>query len=407
MKIVVPKMSIGSWVKFEFLDENDRPTYAFNALTGERVWGGWWYPNLITDQGLDGLASAYSVSSVVSSLYPRGDKPGIRSYMGLFTGSLNVKRPSGTITLSQSGNTVTASAAFFQAGDVGSEIVWDNATRAKITVFTSATSVTVADSKSVSAAPATLYATGATSVPAEVQNGNSDGGFIGSLNVYTSGNDLVYECTIPTVITLGANQNLTGFRFGPTTTNSAHIIENFRDTSGNPITVSIIAGKKVRVDHMLQLRVASVVQSGSINLLDYDAANNLTGTTALSIQYKTRWPNPSSGLFTNLLNPADNSGGMSFANNAQTLDSTGWTQIATFTTMALSSYSPGSFQRNKTFQISEAQGNGTWYGFSLDPSGGTVGNFAGIRVLTTPSFTKDNTQQMSFKFLLSWGREYI
>lgn len=117
-------MSIGSWVKFEFLDERDRPTYALNAHTGERVWGGWWYPNLITNQGLDGLAI---INSISDNMGGRGNNPGIRSYLGLFTGSLAVKRPSGDVTLAQSGNIVTSSAAFFQAGDVGSEIVWDNA----------------------------------------------------------------------------------------------------------------------------------------------------------------------------------------------------------------------------------------------------------------------------------------
>lgn len=405
MNIIVPKMSIGSWVKFEFLDEDDKPTYALNAHTGERVWGGWWYPNLITDQGLNDLATVNSISNDIGGLSPRGSTPGIRAYLGLFTGSLNVKRPSGSVTLSQSGNTVTASAAFFQSGDVGSEIVWDNATRAKITAFTSATSVTVADSKTVSAAPATLYAVGVTSVPSEVQNGDSAGGFAGSLTAYTSGNDLVYEGTIPTVITLSANQNLTGFRFGPSAANSAHIIENFRDGLGNPITVSILAGKKVRVDHKLQLRIASVVQSANINLLDYDAANNLIGTTPLTAQYKTRWSTPDVGIFTSPLNPARNYGDLSFAANTETLDSAGWSKVGS--SLALNSYASGSFQRSKTITITESSGNGTWIGFAMEYQGGTTGDFPGIRVIVTPSFTKNNTQQMTFTFQLSWGREYV
>jgi len=406
MNIIVPRMSIGSWVKFEFLDENDRPTYALNADTGERVWGEWWYPNLITDQGLDGLATVNSISDSFGTVgTSRGNNPGIRTYLGLFTGSLNVKRPSGSITLAQSGTTVTASAAFFQSGDVGSEIVWDNATRAKITAFTSATSVNVADSKAVSAAPAMVYAVGVTSVPSEVQNGNSDGGFTGSATTYTSGNDLVYECTIPTVITLNNNQNLTGFRFGPSTTNSAHIIENFRDVSGNPITVSILAGKKVRVDHKLQLRIASVAQPANINLLDYDAANNLINTIPLTAQYKARWPSPNIGLFTSPLNPAGNFGNVSLAANTETLDSINWTRVNC--SLQLDSYTLGSFQRKKIITVAESDGNGTWIGFSLEYGGGTMGNFSGVRTIVTPGFTKNNTQQMTFTFQLSWGREYV
>lgn len=405
MNIIVPRMSIGSWVKFEFLDENDRPTYALNADTGERVWGGWWYPNLITDQGLDGLATINSISSSMSGVEPRSSNPGIRSYLGLFTGSLDVKRPSGGVTLAQSGNTVTASSPFFRPGDVGSEIVWDNATRARITAYTSNTSVTVSDSKSVTAAPATLYAVGVTSVPSEVQNGDSSGGFTGTLTAYASGNDLVYECSIPTVITLSNNQNLTGFRFGPTNANSAHIIENFRDEAGNPITVSILAGKRVRVDHKLQLRISGNVQSANINLLDYDAANNLIGTTALSAQYKARWPDPSLGIFSSALNPALARGDLSLAGGTQTLDSTSWTTVNS--AIALGSYTAGSFAVNKTITVAESDGNGTWIGFSLEPGGGITGNFPGVRTIVNPSFSKNNTQQMTFTFQISWGREYI
>lgn len=401
MKIIVPEMSIGSWVKFEFLDERDRPTYALNAHTGERVWGGWWYPNLITNQGLDGLAI---INSISDNMGGRGNNPGIRSYLGLFTGSLAVKRPSGDVTLAQSGNIVTSSAAFFQAGDVGSEIVWDNATRARITAYTSNTSVTVSDSKSVSAAPATLYAVGVTSVPSEVQNGNSSGGFTGTLTAYDSGNDLVYECSIPTVITLSKNQNLTGFRFGPTDANSAHIIENFRDGAGNPITVSILAGKKVRVDHKLQLRISGLVKSANINLLDYDAANNLIGTIALSAQYKVRWSNPILEIFSNVLNPAVGWGALSLAGGTETLDSTSWTRVNS--AIALGSYTAGSFVVNKSITVPEADGNGTWIGFSLEFAGGIVGNFAGVRTIVNPSFSKNNTQQMTFTFQISWGREY-
>lgn len=415
MRLQPPPVSLSCMVRFSFYDEEDRPIPALCLETGEEIWGGWWYPNLITDAGLDAFATTNSIpSGAPSSGLPRSNAPGIRSNLGIGTGSLEVKRPSGAITLSQSGNTVTASGAFFQSGDVGAEIVWDNATRAKITAFTSATQVTVADSKTVAAAAATLWAVQLTALPGEVQVGSSDGGFIGSANLTEDASDFILEVTIPTVITLSADQNLTGFRFGSSASigGTAHIIENFRDGSGNPITVSLLSGKKVRVDHKMIWKASKALTSGLIvPLKDYDAANNLTGTTNLTVDYKIRAPSSPPGymLFNQLLNPPAT--GTSFtvelADNTDTMDSTAWN--GQNTSNSLASYTNGSFKRIRTYTIAEADGVGTWYGFALAGDSSNVGNKHAVRAMLQggASFTKSNTQQLAFDLELSWQREYV
>lgn len=399
-------LGIGSMVSFSFLDERDRPIPAINAETGERVWGGWWYPNLITNQGLDRITDYNSLGTYADGYsYPRTDAPGIRNTLGLATGSFQVKRVSGAITLGQSGNTVTASAAFFNSGDVGAEIVWDNATRATITGYTSPTLVTVADSKSISAAPATLWAVQLTTVPGQVDTGSSSGGFVGSVTASTSGADLVVEAVIPTVVQLTVDRNLTGFRFGPDGNNSAHIVENFRDANGNPITVSLANGKKVRVDHLLQMRVNGAQAAQTLNFNVYDAANQLISSSPVNVNYKARWPNVGADIII-VLNPNQNSGGLSLAGSGANLNSTNWSKINSSTN--LGTYTPGQFKRTKTVTMSETNGNGTWIGWSLERQVGSIGNFPGVRcVLDSGNFTKDNTQQMSFDFELSWGREYL
>jgi len=393
-------------VSFSFLDERDRPISAINAETGKQVWGGWWYPNLITNQGLDGIANYNSLGTYADGYsYPRTDAPGIRNTMGLATGSFQVKRASAAITLAQSGNTVTASAAFFNSGDVGAEIVWDNATRATITGYTSPTAVTVADSKSVSATPATLWAVQLTTMPGQVETGNSSGGNVGSVTAYASGADLVVEAVIPTVVQLTADRNLTGFRFGPDGNNSAHIVENFRDAGGNPITVSLSTGKKVRVDHLLQMRISGSQAAQTLNFNVYDAANQLISSNPVNVNYKARWPNIAADIIL-VLNPNYNTAGLSLAGAGETLNSTNWSQINS--NVNLGTYTPGQFKRTKTVTVSEANGNGTWIGWAFERQAGSIGNFPGVRcVLNSGNFTKNNTQQMSFDLELSWGREYL
>lgn len=88
-------------------------------------------------------------------------------YVALGTGTLPTRRDSGTITASQAGNVVTASAAFFDASDVGRLLKFDSGAEVYITAFSSATSVTVGDSVARGASEFTVWYVNATAHEAE------------------------------------------------------------------------------------------------------------------------------------------------------------------------------------------------------------------------------------------------
>ena len=78
-----------------------------------------------------------------------GAGAGFQSYTNAFyqfrlgTGTQPLKRAGGTITFSRTGNTVTASASFFEAADAGRVIVCTGTGELRISAYTNATTVTV------------------------------------------------------------------------------------------------------------------------------------------------------------------------------------------------------------------------------------------------------------------------
>lgn len=112
------------------------------AAARGRGWGEF-SQNLITDVGLDMPASYLWRNCFL--------------YFAVGTGTRPTKRDSGTITASRTGTAVTASADFFEAGDVGRTLKLDSGAVTKITVVNSATVVTVADSGADAASEFTVW----------------------------------------------------------------------------------------------------------------------------------------------------------------------------------------------------------------------------------------------------------
>lgn len=105
-----------------------------------------WQRNLIYNLGLDNICN---VRTIVASF--------THAVSGVGTG--DTKRDSGAITASQSSTTVTASAAFFVAGDVGNMIKWDSGEESRITSFSSDTSVDVTPAQAVSSGQFSVHET--------------------------------------------------------------------------------------------------------------------------------------------------------------------------------------------------------------------------------------------------------
>ncbi len=102
-----------------------------------------WEDNLITDLGMDNIAS-----NEICTLFED---------CSAGTGTTAQKVDSGATTASKSGTTVTSSASFFASGDVGKLIKWDSGEEHRITSFTSATEVEVAASGTISADQFTMW----------------------------------------------------------------------------------------------------------------------------------------------------------------------------------------------------------------------------------------------------------
>lgn len=99
-------------------------------------------PTAVTVTSSQQLRVIYTLTVTVGSLTISRDVPNISGW--------TVVTPSGAVTASQTGTTVSASAAIFASGDVNKAILWAGGSFAVITGYTSATQVTVDRSQSVS-----------------------------------------------------------------------------------------------------------------------------------------------------------------------------------------------------------------------------------------------------------------
>jgi hypothetical protein len=252
--------AVSGYYRFYLLDENDQVLEHDDA--GNKIDGGIWHKNLLLDKFMDGLA-----------VNPFNT---LRNYLAVGTGSNEVQRLGGALTASQAAATVTSSAAFFLAGDVGSDVVFSTGERAKITAFVNTTTVTVAVSQNVAATTFRVEFVNQTALQTEVQRTSSNGGF-GDVSNYSAGGNLhTTDYTISRVVTLAANQTLTEFGFSEATSSAGgvNIRQLFRDAGGNPIPIVIASGKKVRVDHRFLGTVPFITETKEFSYEERDAANN-------------------------------------------------------------------------------------------------------------------------------------
>lgn len=100
-------------------------------------------PTAVTVASTQQLRVVYTLTVTIGSLTSSRDVPNISGWTTV--------TPSGAVTASQAGTTVTASSAIFAAGDVNKAILWGSGSFAIITAFTSDTVVTVDRSQAVTA----------------------------------------------------------------------------------------------------------------------------------------------------------------------------------------------------------------------------------------------------------------
>lgn len=273
-----PPISMSSRVRYTFHDpQTGERIPAINTETGEEVWGGEWHNNMITDRGLDDFA------------FLNASGTADRRYLSLSQSLTEIKEPSGAITAEQSGDTVTASAAFFTANDVGRAIVWADTSNARITAYNSPTSVTVDKAQTVPAQTFERWHVDLAVLPGAVDPSN-DTPESPSTESWFDGGYAYHMSRVSRVATLSQNRNITGFGLGPDTGGTTQVIECFRDASGNPIAISMLAGKAVRVDSEYIRRVSLAPKQTPLTIHEYDAANQLIDTHIIDADFWIRSP---------------------------------------------------------------------------------------------------------------------
>lgn len=195
-----------------------------------------WIPNLILNTGLNEVYN--------------------RKWCDLFlyaiagTGTTPTSEDSGATTASQSGTTVTASASFFEAGDVGNVVKWDSGEEALITAYVSDTQVTVGTSQTVTSGAFTMYNTNQTGLVNEQKRTNTY--LTGSPNCMTTlvGNQVQARRTYDFTAEVGTvNYTEIGFSWintGANTTFSRILL---------PDPVQVLAGQQLRVVYELRITV--------------------------------------------------------------------------------------------------------------------------------------------------------
>lgn len=205
--------------------------------------------------------------------------------------------------------------------------------------------------------------------PADVTLGNkigettSSGGFSESRSVVLDGNTVRYSHTITRVYTAPSNVTIReiGFSEDPDEVNIRELLMD----DGSPVSVPLLAGKKLRVDHTLTAEFP-FSESATLDIEEYDAGGNKVGEATYNGTIYRPWyqANPNQDSYRRgALDPTywgtrkmmywdgeryvPEWNGSGYGANGHTVTPGN----------VLQAYTPGSFVRECMGQIPEAQGN--------------------------------------------------
>ena len=343
-----PTARIGGRMRYSFLDENDQPTFAHDQY-GREIRGGFWSPNLVTNGGLNAVATQRL------RWYPgaiSNDPQEWRAWMRVGTGS-----------------TAPAFSNSALANEVFDEEPGDMAT-------------------------------------------NSDGGFA-DVNSYpsASGGFISAHFRITRVFTLDQARNLTEYGFSTTAAGNLNVRELFRDGNGNPITISIAAGKKLRVDHTLTYSLPWGVSSEPFDIEEYDVSNALVATHSFTSDCVWVAVHRSKMFYFALPIQMGGETSKRFDVYTSAPSTDPLTEVSGTGNRAVTTdgYVANSHQVRVSCVIPEASLNVEMHGFvfrTLGQIGSNEARQQGFRVafVAPATFTKADTHTLEFAVILSWAR---
>jgi hypothetical protein len=362
-----------------------------------------WTKNLILDGGLDGINTQVWAAAT--------------TYCHAGSGTNPFSLDSGTTTASQSGTTVTASAAIFAAGDVGRLIKFDSGEEVYVVTFTDTTHVEVNVSQSVAASEFTIWYVNRTVLQTELKRTNTlrtSGGDNGT--TYNAGaRTFTHRRTHLFTAEVGA---VTYQELGWGFTNVANLFSGVTLSGGGD---SLTAGQQYLVISELTLTPTPVVATAQANVGSggWDSSGNINIESIGSQQTNGR------SIFSSLdatgtvfgLNPSCSleiafAVGVSDARamlSDFTLTDPVTTSAVAFvgTTTAANSktkgtYTNGNFFNDVTYAWNVSTANGDWRGVGI-----VTGDGRCLTVKFTANQTKDNTHTVTAVFRISWGRVLV
>jgi hypothetical protein len=331
--------------------------------------------NVILNQGLDRIGAGKTWTDVIS-------------YVAAGTGALVTKRASGSVTVSASAGTLTASAGYFVAADVGRIFKFDTGQECTITAYTSATVVTTSNTATIAAAAGTLHCVNLTTLVTETDRSSTVSTAL-SQSWDSANSTLTFSITLLTPIL--------------TTARVYSEIGWSDSSSGNlfgcaPISPSqsLGIGQRLKVTINLALVVGPTTPT-ALNGSGLNVGSQVIG--GLSSAYPAHnaiilSPTVATGpyLFTTPLTLANTNFGTSSFSYGTSMSPSTYT---------LNTYVSGSYTRSAAWYWADTKGAITAYGMYLSY------NYAVFQIRFTTPIEKTANDRIDATFTWSWGRTLV
>lgn len=372
---------------------------------GQRTWLTDYRPHLILDSGMDKVASTRWAPCFSGFLIGNAVSP------------TPVRRDSNLVTISASGTTATASGNFFEAGDVGRIIKWDDidGTERYISAYNSPTDVTLSSAATVAATTAVIWYVNVSALDANVAQTRSFGVDTGDNDSSFSGNVLTMKRTMIGSALAGAT-TVTEIGFSNNQTNS-DLFDRDVISGGFPLSAGDQPLAEVNLiltfDPSTPLAVGDVgTGCDTSGTLQYQGFN--FGTSGTSGSYISSVgsngsnvgdgtnQNAEPSLYTRLCIFTSDFTQSAFAPGTS-LSPAGSFQLPIGQNI-LQAYSAGSFYRDTLHNLLVGDAIGTIYGLGFMNNAGN--GCWGTLKFTTP-FTKDGTQVLNLRTRKSWSRTLV
>lgn len=358
--------------------------YRAGFIRSGRRFLGAWKNNLILDSGLNKAGTAVWANCFTHCLFGSQVAPD------------PVRRDSGATTFSRAGTTITASAGFFEAADVGRLLKWDSGEEVYISAFTSPTEVSSVASGTIAADAGTVWYVNQTALQTLLQatstydNSGGANGTSDAVNVRTFKRTFIGTA-------VGAPVTLTEIGFSNSGSNSA-IFDRDVLSGGVPLIAGDIPLAVAELVLTFGPAVATAVgnvatgydSSGDLLLCllsdmgTVDSAGNSTGNGGLD--------NTSLGNFL-----------VATANFSLPAFGVGQTPPAGVgpTSQSISGYVSGNFYRDFNYGFSPGAANGNLYGWFLSTAG-SISLLLAQKFDTPP--VKTSLDTLTFVLRKSWQR---